>query len=123
VTKDQEPWLVFGVMGGDMQPQGHVQILCNMIDFGMNVQQAGEFPRLEHLGSSTPTGHNAQGGGHIAVETAMPKAITDELTRRGHEVTFTRTNSGGYQGILIDRAAGLLKGGTEPRKDGAAAGY
>jgi gamma-glutamyltranspeptidase/glutathione hydrolase len=123
VTKDQEPWLVFGVMGGDMQPQGHVQILCNMIDFGMNVQQAGEFPRMEHLGSSTPTGRTAKGGGHISVETAMPRAITDELTRRGHDVTFTRTNSGGYQGILIDRAAGLLQGGSEPRKDGSAVGY
>lgn len=123
VTKDQEPWFVFGVMGGDMQPQGHVQILCNMIDFGMNVQQAGEFPRIEHLGSSTPTGRSAQGGGHIAVETAMPKAITDELSRRGHEVTFTQTNSGGYQGIQIDRATGVLNGGSEPRKDGSAVGY
>lgn len=123
VTKEGEPWLVFGVMGGDMQPQGHVQILCNMIDFGMNVQQAGEFPRVEHLGSSTPTGRHAQGGGHLAVETAMPKAITDELTRRGHDVTFTQINSGGYQGILIDRGAGVLQGGSEPRKDGLAAGY
>ncbi|HEV8060638.1 MAG TPA: gamma-glutamyltransferase [Gemmataceae bacterium] len=123
VTKDQEPWLVFGVMGGDMQPQGQVQILCNMIDFGMNVQQAGEFPRLEHLGSSTPTGRKAKAGGRLAVEISMPSAITDELTRRGHEVTFTPTNSGGYQGIMIDRAAGLLKGGTEPRKDGSAVGY
>jgi gamma-glutamyltranspeptidase/glutathione hydrolase len=123
VTKEGEPWFVFGVMGGDMQPQGQVQILCNMIDFGMNVQQAGEFPRIEHLGSSTPTGRSAQGGGHIAVETAMPKAITDELARRGHEVTFTQINSGGYQGILIDRAAGVLQGGSEPRKDGVAAGY
>lgn len=123
VTKDQEPWFVFGVMGGDMQPQGHVQILCNMIDFGMNVQQAGEFPRIEHLGSSTPTGRSAQGGGHIAVETAMPKTITDELARRGHEVTFTQTNSGGYQGILVDRVAGVLNGGSEPRKDGSAVGY
>jgi gamma-glutamyltranspeptidase/glutathione hydrolase len=123
VTKDGEPWFVFGVMGGDMQPQGHVQILCNMIDFGMNVQQAGELPRIEHLGSSTPTGRSAQGGGHVAIETAMPKAITDELSRRGHDVTFTQINSGGYQGILIDRAAGVLQGGSEPRKDGLAAGY
>jgi gamma-glutamyltranspeptidase / glutathione hydrolase len=123
VTKDQEPWLVFGVMGGDMQPQGHVQILCNIIDFGMTVQQAGEFPRLEHLGSSTPTGHDAKGGGYLAVETAMPRSIVEELKRRGHEMTFTRTNGGGYQGIMIDRATGLLKGGTEPRKDGCAAGY
>ncbi len=71
---------MFGVMGGDMQPQGQVQILCNIIDFGMNVQQAGEFPRLEHLGSSTPTGRKAKAGGRLAVETAMPSAITDELT-------------------------------------------
>lgn len=123
VTKDQEPWFVFGVMGGDMQPQGHVQILCNMIDFGMNVQQAGEFPRIEHLGSSTPTGISAQGGGHIAVETALSRKISRELARRGHEVTFTQINSGGYQGIMIDRKNGVLNGGSEPRKDGLAAGY
>jgi gamma-glutamyltranspeptidase / glutathione hydrolase len=123
VTQNGEPWLVFGVMGGDMQPQGHVQILCNMIDFGMNVQQAGEFPRLEHLGSSTPTGRKAEGGGHLVVETALPRAITNELKRRGHQINFTRTNGGGYQGIQIDRAAGLLKGGSEPRKDGCAVGY
>jgi gamma-glutamyltranspeptidase/glutathione hydrolase len=123
VTQAGEPWLVFGVMGGDMQPQGHVQILCNIIDFGMNVQQAGEFPRIEHIGSSTPTGVAAQGGGHLIVESALPRTITDELTRRGHVVTFTQTNGGGYQGILIDRKAGLLKGGSEPRKDGCAVGY
>ena len=123
VTKDGEPWLTFGVMGGDMQPQGHVQILCNMIDFGMNVQQAGDFPRIEHLGSSTPKGASAKGGGHLDVENAMPRSVTDALKRLGHDVTFTDVNSGGYQGILIDRKAGLLQGGSEPRKDGCAVGY
>jgi gamma-glutamyltranspeptidase/glutathione hydrolase len=123
VTRDGVPWLVFGVMGGDMQPQGQVQVLCNMIDFGMNVQQAGEFPRIEHLGSSTPTGKKADGGGTLVVETALPRSITDELARRGHVITFTPINGGGYQAIQIDRAAGVLKGGSEPRKDGCAAGY
>ena len=123
VAKDGKPWFVFGVMGGDMQPQGHVQILCNLIDFGMNVQQAGEFPRVEHLGSSTPKGQPAKGGGQTLVESAMPRPIIEELIRRGHNVVLTPTNTGGYQGILLDARTGILHGGSEPRKDGVAAGY
>jgi gamma-glutamyltranspeptidase / glutathione hydrolase len=123
VTKDGRPWLVFGVMGGDMQPQGQVQVLCNLIDFGMNVQEAGEAPRLEHLGSATPTGLAGRGGGIVAAERGISDAVVDELTRRGHRVIRIKTNGGGYQGILIDPRTNLLHGGSEPRKDGAAVGY
>jgi gamma-glutamyltranspeptidase/glutathione hydrolase len=124
VTRDGKPWLVFGVMGGDMQPQGHVQVLCNLIDFGMNVQQAGEAPRVQHLGSVTPTGDPGDRyGGVVVVESGMPEKVSAELRKRGHQVRFTRTNSGGYQGILIDPKTGMLHGGSEPRKDGCAIGY
>jgi gamma-glutamyltranspeptidase/glutathione hydrolase len=124
VTRTGKPWLVFGVMGGDMQPQGQVQVLCNLIDFGMNVQEAGEAPRLEHLGSATPTGRPArEGGGTVAAERGIPESVIEELTRRGHHVTRVQTNGGGYQGILIDPTTNVLHGGSEPRKDGGAVGY
>jgi gamma-glutamyltranspeptidase/glutathione hydrolase len=124
VTRQGKPWFVFGVMGGDMQPQGQVQVLCNLIDFGMNVQEAGEAPRLEHVGSATPTGRPAQpGGGVVIAERGLPATITDDLIRRGHQVTWTKTNGGGYQGIWIDPQTNLLQGGSEPRKDGCAVGY
>jgi gamma-glutamyltranspeptidase/glutathione hydrolase len=124
VTKDGKPWLAFGVMGGDMQPQGHVQVLCNLIDFGMNVQEAGEAPRVEHLGSATPTGRPGQpGGGTVAAEFGIPVDVLKELVRRGHQVALTKRNSGGYQGILIDPKTNMLHGGSEARKDGCAVGY
>ncbi len=124
VTKDGKPWLTFGVMGGDMQPQGHVEVLCNLIDFGMNVQEAGEAPRIEHLGSATPTGRPGDpNGGTIAAESGIPDKVIEELTRRGHVVQRTRRNGGGYQAILIDPKTNMLHGGSEPRKDGAAVGY
>ena len=123
VTKDGKPWLVFGVMGGDMQPQGHVEVLVNMIDFGMNVQAAGDAPRLEHTGSPTPTGKPGEiHGGKVLAEPGISDAIVKELVRRGHVVTRTKVNSGGFQGILID-PSGVLRGGTEMRKDGIAIGY
>ena len=124
VTKDGKPWFTFGVMGGDMQPQGHAQILVNMIDFGMNVQAAGEAPRVEHMGHATPTGKpGAAGGGTIRAEYGIPDEVVKELTARGHKVERVRTNSGGYQGILIDPITNRLHGATEHRKDGAAVGY
>ena len=124
VMKEKKPWLVFGVMGGDMQPQGQVQVLCNLIDFGMNIQQAGEAPRLEHVGSATPTGRRAaEGGGTVRAERGIPAAVVQELERRGHHVRPTRTNGGGYQGILIDSLTNMLHGGSEARKDGCALGY
>lgn len=123
VTKDDKPWFVFGVMGGDMQPQGHVEVLSNLIDFGMNVQQAGEAARLEHLGSATPTGRKAQGSGTVAAEARIPEEVLKELERRGHHIQRNVRNGGGYQGILIDPATNTLHGGTEARRDGCAVGY
>jgi gamma-glutamyltranspeptidase/glutathione hydrolase len=124
VTRQGKPWLVFGVMGGDMQPQGQVQVLINLIDFGMNVQEAGEAPRVEHFGSATPTGQKARsGGGTVAAERGIPDAVLQGLIRRGHQVVRSRVNGGGYQAILIDPRTNVLQGGSEPRKDGAAVGY
>jgi len=124
VTRDGKPLYCFGVMGGDMQPQGHVQVLLNLIDFGMNVQQAGEAPRLEHIGSATPTGNQGiKGGGIVRAEEGISPDIVKELIRRGHRVDWVKKNGGGYQCIMIDPLTGMLHGGSEPRKDGAAAGY
>jgi gamma-glutamyltranspeptidase/glutathione hydrolase len=124
VTREGKPWFVFGVMGGDMQPQGQVQVLVNLIDFGMNVQEAGEAPRAEHLGSPTPTGKpGSRTGGTVALEEGVPEAVAEELARRGHHVVRVRTNGGGYQGILIDPKTNVLHGGSEARKDGCAVGY
>jgi gamma-glutamyltranspeptidase/glutathione hydrolase len=124
VTKDGAPWFVFGVMGGDMQPQGQVQVLVNMIDFGMNVQAAGEAPRIEHQGSAAPTGKKAAAdGGLVIPEEGIPVEVLDELRRRGHHIAEPRLNGGGYQGILIDPKTNILHGASEARKDGAAAGY
>jgi gamma-glutamyltranspeptidase / glutathione hydrolase len=124
VTKDDKPWFVFGVMGGDMQPQGHVEVLVNMIDFGMNVQQAGEAPRIEHTGSATPTGHpETKGGGIVKAEQGLAPEIVKELIHRGHRVEWVDRNGGGYQGILIDPVTGMLNGASEARKNGAAVGY
>lgn len=124
VTKDGKPWFTFGVMGGDMQPQGHVQVLVNMIDFGMGVQAAGEAPRVEHIGSAAPTGRPAQPqGGTVLVEPGISAEIVAELKKRGHQISRVRVNGGGYQGILIDPKTNILHGGSEPRKDGMAIGY
>ena len=83
VTKDGRPWLSFGLMGGDMQAQGHVQVLCNMIDFGMDVQEAGDAPRFRHLGSSEPTGKPAEGGGTVALESTIPADVRRRSRPRG----------------------------------------
>jgi gamma-glutamyltranspeptidase/glutathione hydrolase len=123
VMKDGKPWLVFGVMGGDMQPQGHVQVLVNLIDFGMNVQAAGEAARVEHKGSATPTGHPAAGVGVIEAEPGIPAEAVHELEKRGHVVKRVRVNGGGYQAIMFDPKTGMLHGGSESRKDGCATGY
>jgi gamma-glutamyltranspeptidase/glutathione hydrolase len=124
VTKEGKPHFVFGVMGGDMQPQGHVQVLVNMIDFGMDVQAAGEAPRFEHKGSATPTGKPGdKNGGTAIAERGIPEAVIKELQRRGHHVIRTERNGGGYQGILIHPTTNMLHGGSEARKDGYAAGF
>jgi len=124
LTKDGAPVFTFGVMGGDMQPQGHVQVLINILDFGMDVQQAGEAPRVEHVGSATPKGHPADpDGGTVQAEIGLPEDVVKELVRRGHKVEWVKRNGGGYQGIWIDPKTGMLHGGSEARKDGAAVGY
>ncbi len=124
VLKDGKPYFCFGCMGGDMQPQGQVEVLCNMIDFGMNVQAAGAYPRLEHVGSATPTGRAMDpNGGTVQAEPGIPEEIVKELQKRGHQVKRVQRNGGGYQGILIDPTTGMLHGGSEPRKDGCAMGY
>jgi gamma-glutamyltranspeptidase / glutathione hydrolase len=123
VTKNGKPWFCFGVMGGDFQPQGHVQVLVDLIDFDLDVQAAGDEARVTHSGSQTPSGHPMQPqGGKVSVESGMPLDTVKELQRRGHQVE-RGFNGGGYQGIRIDQEHGTLAGGTEPRKDGAAVGY
>jgi gamma-glutamyltranspeptidase/glutathione hydrolase len=124
VTKAGKPWFVFGVMGGDMQPQGQVQVLVNLIDFGMNVQEAGEAPRVQHFGSATPTGKKAEPkGGTLHVEMGIPRAVMEDLRRRGHHVMGIVQSQGGYQGILIDPNTNMLHGASEYRTDGCAVGY
>ena len=123
VTREGKPVFVFGVMGGDMQPQGQVQVLVNWIDFGMNIQMAGDAARLRHEGSATPTGLPAEPqGGTIHYESGVPAATIDELQRRGHVMKSSRASMGGYQGILIDWQRGVLEGATESRNDGMALG-
>ncbi len=123
VTKDGKPWLSFGVMGGAMQPQGHAQILINLIDFGMNLQEAGDAPRIHHHGSSEPTGERMDSGGEVNLESGFAPATVRELMRRGHRVSHAIGPYGGYQAILRDPETGVYYGASESRKDGHAAGY
>ncbi len=123
VTRDGRPWLSFGVMGGSMQPQGHVQVLCNLIDFGMNLQEAGDAARFRHLGSSQPTGSTMTDGGEVRLESGIPRSVRDALVQRGHKVMNVPTSFGGYQAILYDAKNDVYIGASESRKDGQAAGY
>lgn len=124
VTKDGKPWLSFGVMGGDMQAQGHVQILVNMIDFGMNLQEAGDAARVRHSGSATPTGGSGDpSGGTVSVESGIRDEVIEQLRKLGHRVERARGGYGGYQAVQIDWEHGTLRGASEVRKDGAAVGY
>ncbi len=124
VTKDGRPLLAFGVMGGDMQPQGHVQILVNLFDLGMNLQEAGDAPRFYHEGSSEPTGTVMRDGGVLHLESGVPPEVRRELARRGHRIEeILPTAFGGYQAIWRDPATGVYFGATESRKDGIALGY
>ena len=122
-TRDGRPWFCFGVMGGDMQPQGHVQVLVNLIDFDMNVQAAGDAARVRHAGSATPRGEPADGVGELLMESGISQKTERQLKNRGHRVRRSRGSFGGYQGILIDWEHGVLHGASEVRKDGAAVGY
>jgi gamma-glutamyltranspeptidase/glutathione hydrolase len=124
VTKEGRPWLSFGLMGGDMQAQGHAQVLCNLIDFGMDVQEAGDAPRFRHFGSSEPTGQPAAGGGSVSLESGFGPAVRRALEEMGHRIASDSPGAfGGYQAIRIDLDRGVLIGGSDPRKDGCAMGY
>ena len=123
VTRDGKPVFSFGVMGGAMQPQGHVQVLLNIIDFGMNVQAAGDAPRFRHSGSTQPNGETMDDGSLVHLESGIPWPVVRELIARGHRIAPRRGGFGGYQGIWIDHARGVLLGGSESRKDGCALGY
>lgn len=123
VTKNNEPVFSFGVMGGAMQPQGHVQVLLNIIDFGMNIQEAGDAPRFRHSGSSQPNGGIMKDGGVVYLESGISSQVIRGLLAKGHKVSKTRGGFGGYQGIWIDTKRGILIGASESRKDGCAIGY
>jgi gamma-glutamyltranspeptidase/glutathione hydrolase len=123
VTKDGQPWLSFGVMGGAMQPQGHVQILCNLIDFGMNVQEAGDASRFCHSGSSQPTGEVMTDGGTVALEAGVSDDARKKFRAMGHKLEPRVGIFGGYQAIMYDAARDVYIGASESRKDGQAAGY
>ncbi|CCH52932.1 gamma-glutamyltransferase [Fibrisoma limi BUZ 3] len=122
VLKDGQPFLSFGVMGGPVQPQGHVQVLCNLIDFGMNVQEAGDAARFSHSGSSEPIGTLMTDGGRLALESGIANDVRADLERRGHRLAETDF-FGGYQAIQWDAVNRIYWGASEMRKDGQAAGY
>jgi gamma-glutamyltranspeptidase/glutathione hydrolase len=126
VMKDQKPLLAFGVMGGGMQPQGHVQVLTNMIDFGLGLQEAGDASRWQHEGDSEPTGEKlTETGGYVNVESGVPYETVRELKKKGHDVRFDVGGFGGYQAIKVEMHDGerVYLGASESRKDGQAAGY
>jgi gamma-glutamyltranspeptidase/glutathione hydrolase len=123
VMKDGKPLLSFGVMGGSMQPQGHVQIIVNMLDFGMNLQEAGDAARVRHGGSSQPTGEIMTDGGTVFLEDGFDEKTRQALEKRGHALGDSDGSFGGYQGILRDHEQGVYYGASEVRKDGQAAGY
>eukprot|EP00755_Sulcionema_specki_P020813 Sspe_Gene.72853::Locus_43662_Transcript_1_1_Confidence_1.000_Length_2056::g.72853::m.72853/K00681/ggt; gamma-glutamyltranspeptidase / glutathione hydrolase len=116
------PWLSFGVMGGNFQPQGQVQVLCNIIDFGMNLQEAGDAARWAHMGSSQPTGEVMTDGGEVQLERGVCLGTEVNLTSRGHKI-IRGHSGGGYQAIAYDRETGVYTGASEMRKDGMAAGW
>jgi gamma-glutamyltranspeptidase / glutathione hydrolase len=126
VMKDGKPWEAFGVMGGGMQPQGHVQVLTNQIDFGLNVQEAGDASRWQHEGDNEPTGEKiTESGGYVEVESGIPYESVREMRKKGHDVRFDVGGYGGYQAIRVEMHDGqrVYVGASESRKDGMAAGY
>ena len=123
VTRHGKPYMSFGVMGGATQPQGHAQILINMIDFGMNLQEAGDAPRIVHTGSSQPTGEKMEDGGTVHLEQGFSIETRRELLLKGHRLQEKLGVYGGYQAILYDADHDVYYGASDSRKDGAAAGY
>jgi gamma-glutamyltranspeptidase/glutathione hydrolase len=123
ITKNNKPWISFGVMGGDMQPQGHVQIVVNLIDFKMNLQEAGDAPRIHHIGSSEPTGQQMTDGGVLLLESGFRVEVIQKLMAMGHTIQWDLGGYGGYQAIMWDEKNKVWFGASESRKDGQAAGY
>lgn len=123
ITKDGKPWISFGVMGGAMQPQGHAQIVVNLIDFGMNLQEAGDAPRIQHDGSSEPTDEKMTDGGIVYLESGFDYQQIRKLLGKGHKISYSLDGYGGYQAIWFDAKNGVYFGASESRKDGQAAGY
>ncbi|MBN9576744.1 MAG: gamma-glutamyltransferase family protein, partial [Alphaproteobacteria bacterium] len=123
VMKDGKPFLSFGLMGGDMQPQGHVQVLTDIIDFGMNVQEAGDAARWRHFGNAEPTGEPSQGIGTVEMESGFAPEVKKELEKRGYKIVPGTGGFGGYQAIMWDAKNHVYWGASEMRKDGQAIGY
>ncbi|MGK2924304.1 MAG: gamma-glutamyltransferase [Lysobacterales bacterium] len=123
ITRDGKPWISFGLMGGGMQPQGHVQLVVNLVDFGLGLQEAGDAPRIHHAGSSEPTGKAMTDGGIVNLESGFDYPAIRDLVRRGHTIQFSNGPYGGYQAIMRHPEYGVWVGASESRKDGQAAGY
>ena len=121
ITKDDKPFISFGLMGGGMQPQGHAQIVVNLIDFKMNLQEAGDAPRIRHFGSSEPTGEIMSNGGYLSLESGIGLDVRIELTKKGHNLKNEPGGYGGYQAIM--KLNNVYYGASESRKDGHASGY
>src|SRR5207247_6635836 len=108
LSRDGKPLMAFGLMGGDMQPQGHAQVIVNLVDFGMNLQEAGDAIRFHHGGSSEPTGTDMNDGGVLHIEDGLPAEVLKELERRGHVLKPEPVGAyGGYQAIWRDPVTGL----------------
>jgi gamma-glutamyltranspeptidase/glutathione hydrolase len=123
ITRNGKPWVSFGVMGGDMQPQGHAQIVVNLIDFKMNLQEAGDAPRIHHIGSSETTGEQMTDGGILLLESGFRWEVIQKLLKMGHVIQWDLGGYGGYQAIMRDEKNNVWYGASESRKDGQAAGY
>ena len=123
IPKDVQPWISFGLMGGAMQPQGHTQIVVNLIDFGMNLQEAGDAPRIRHSGSSQPTGEVMRDGGTVYLESGFSYETIKSLVSKGHKIQWANGGFGGYQAIKWDNRQKVFYGASESRKDGQAGGY
>lgn len=123
ITYQGKPWVSFGVMGGGAQPQMHAQVVMNLIDFGMNLQEAGDAPRILHSGSSQPTGEKMRDGGYVSLENGYSAEARRDLIQKGHTLREVSGWFGGYQAIMRDLNSGVYYGASESRKDGHAAGY
>lgn len=121
ITKDDKPFISFGLMGGAMQPQGHAQIVINLIDFNMNLQEAGDAPRIRHIGSSQPTGEIMVDGGYLSLESSFSDQTRQTLIKMGHKLKYDKGGFGGYQAIMLKD--GVYYGASESRKDGQASGF